>query len=311
MDSASEVAIGIDIGGTDLKYGLVSRQGEVRHAGAVPTKATDGRVGLRDGVAAAVEACRRHANWKDWKLVAAGMGLPGTVTGRRGTMLMTPPQIQGLTGWESGTCLRDLTRVPVAVDNDATLAGLAESRLGAGRGASTMILVTVGTGLGGALVVGGQLVRGRFGTGGEIGHSVFVPDGLPCSHGGKGCLELYTSATALRRIYRESGGREADTARDIVTKARQGHRRATRALAVVGRNLGLGVSALANVVAPDVVVVGGGLAAAGRLLLDPARAAYKEQSLMYVTRGTRWLKAKLGNRAGLIGAALLAFDEGL
>ena len=80
---------------------------------------------------------------------------------------------------------------------------------------------------------------------------------------------------------------------------------------MVGRNLGLGVSALANVVAPDVVVVGGGLAAAGRLLLDPARAAYKEQSLMYVTRGTRWLKAKLGNRAGLIGAALLAFDEGL
>lgn len=307
----TEVAIGIDVGGTAVKYGLVTRPGEVLHSGSVATLATEGPAGLAEGLKEVAEACLRHARWKNWNVVAAGMGLPGTVSGRRGTVLDAPPQIQGLTGWESGTCLRDLVRVPVAVDNDATLAGLAESRIGAGRGAATMILVTVGTGLGGALLVGGRLVRGAFGTGGEIGHSMFVPDGLPCDHGGRGCLELYTSATALVRIYREMGGREADSVRDVVHKAKQGHRRAIKALATVGRNLGLGVSALANVVAPDVVVVGGGLAAAGRLLLDPAKAAFKDQSLRYVTKGARWRKARLGNKAGTIGAGMIAFEEAI
>ena len=307
----SEVAIGIDIGGTEIKYGLVTHRGEVRHAGAVSTEVAEGREGVQSGLRQVIEQCRHHSGLKGLEIVALGMGIPGTVTGRRGTMLMTPPQIQGLRGWETGTYLRRIARVPVAVDNDATVAGLAEARIGAGRGAATVILVTVGTGLGGALVVGGQLVRGKYGTGGEIGHAVFVPDGLPCAHGGRGCLELYTSATALVRIYREIGGRERDSARDIVAKAKQGHRRAASALNKIGRNLGLGISALANVVAPDLVVVGGGLSAAGRLLIAPARESFKEQCLPYASKGVRWVRARLGNKAGLIGAALLGFEEGL
>ncbi|MAG32364.1 MAG: glucokinase [Deltaproteobacteria bacterium] len=306
-----DLAIGIDVGGTRIKFGLVTKKGEVKTTGSVRTNADEGPVGLRDGLELVVRELKRRAHWKGWKIVAAGMGIPGTVTGRRGTMIMTPPQIQGLHGWETGTCLRQLSGVRTAVDNDATVAGLAEARIGAGHGAPTTILVTVGTGLGGALVVGGKLVRGRFGTGGEIGHSVFVPDGLPCGHGGRGCLELYTSATALVRIYRELGGLDADDPKAIVTKARTGHRKATRALQQIGKNLGLGLSAQASVVAPDLIVVGGGLSAAGRLLLDPARQAFKEQSLDYVSKGCRWVKARLGNRAGLIGAGLLAFEEGL
>ena len=307
----SEVAIGIDIGGTEIKYGLVTPRGEVRHAGAVGTEVVTAREGVQRGLREVLASCRRHAELKGLEITALGMGIPGTVTGRRGTMLMTPPQIQGLQGWETGTYLRRLARVPVAVDNDATVAGLAEARIGAGRGFETVILVTVGTGLGGALVVGGQLVRGEYGTGGEIGHAVFIPDGLPCAHGGRGCLELYTSATALVRIYRELGGRDQDSARDIVAKAKQGQRRATRALGEIGRNLGLGVSALANVVAPDLVVVGGGLSAAGRLLIAPARESFKEQCLPYASKGVRWVRARLGNKAGLIGAALLGIEEGV
>ena len=306
-----EVGIGIDVGGTDIKYGLVTRAGVVRKRAALPPEGAEGRPGIERGVRAAVAAGQEHARRLRLDVAAVGMGIPGTVTGRRGTMLMTPPQIPGLGGWEAATFLRSLTDVPVAVDNDATVAGLAEARIGAGRGAATVILVTVGTGLGGALVVGGELVRGRHGTGGEIGHALFVPGGLPCAHGGRGCLELYTSATALVRIYREMGGRHADSPRDIVSKARQGHRRAGRALAQLGRNLGQGVSSLANVVAPDLVVVGGGLSAAGRLLIGPAREAFKEQCLPYAARGVRWVKAGLGNKAGLIGAGLLALEEGL
>lgn len=306
-----KAAIGLDLGGTNLKYGLVSRKGEVLEAASVPSRCDEGPAGVRESLEAAVKDLAVRARWKGHEIVAAGLGMPGTVTGRRGIVLTSPPQIPGLTGFQAGTCLRSLARVPVAVENDATVAALGEARAGVGIGAATLLLATVGTGIGGGLVIGGHLVRGRYGTGGEIGHGVFHPEGLPCGHGGEGCLELYCSATALVRIYGELGGAEGVGPREIADLAEGGDRRAVSAFDRIGTNLGLGLATAASLVAPDVIAIGGGLADAGRLLLDPVRRAFEAQVLPYVAKGCRILRARLKNRAGLIGAAFLAFEEGL
>lgn len=306
-----QVAIGIDFGGTSTKYGLVSKKGEVLEARSIPSKTETGPLGVRETLEAAVEDLKVIARWKGHQIVAAGLGLPGTVYGRRGIVLTAPPQIRSIGGFEAGTCLRSLTGVKVAVDNDATVAALAEARVGAGRGAPTLLLATVGTGVGGGLVIGGQLVRGRYGTGGEIGHGVFMPNGDSCGHGGHGCLELYASATALCRIYQDLGGASSAAPRDIVTKAEEGERRAVAALERLGTNLGLGLATAASLIAPDVIAIGGGLVAAGKLLMDPLRKSFRDQVLPYVAKGCKIVKARLKNKAGITGAGLLAFEEGL
>jgi glucokinase len=308
---AKVVALGLDLGGSFLKSGLVTPEGEVLHDDAVRSRTHEGPEGLRQAIAEAVARLQEKARWMGVEVRAAGLGLPGTIAGPAGTVLTAPPQIPGIRGFAAARVLRAASGVPSAADNDATLAGLAESRVGAGRGAPTFLLVTVGTGVGGGLVVGGQLIRGRYGTGGEIGHATFVPDGLPCPHGGRGCLELYASAGALQRFYGESGGAAGAEPREILRRAERGEARAARAFDRVGRNLGLGLAAAAAVIAPDVIAVGGGLAEAGRFLLDPLRAAFRAQSLPYAAKGCRIVRARLRNRAGLVGAGLLAFEEGL
>jgi glucokinase len=159
--------------------------------------------------------------------------------------------------------------------------------------------------------MGGRLMRGRYGTGGEIGHAGFDPDGPPCPHGGRGCLEMYCSATALVAQYISSGGRSDSTTRSIVEGARNGEQLALGAVSWAGRNLGRGLASLANVVPPDLILIGGGLSGAGELLLRPVREGFAAQALPHVTKGVRIRGATLGNHAGLVGAALLAFEEGL
>ncbi len=306
-----QVAIGLDLGGTQLKFGLVTRDGEVVHDDVVPSRTAEGILGVKASLEEAVGSLQEKARWKGHTIVAAGLGMPGTVSGSRGTVLTAPPQIPGIMGFHAGTYLRSVSGVKAAVDNDATVAARGEARVGVGVGAPTMLLATVGTGIGGGVVIGGQLVRGRYGTGGEIGHSVFVPDGLPCAHGGAGCLELYASATALKRIYADMGGAEGMEPKNIAARAEKGEAAAVRAFDRVGRNLGLGLAQAATLIAPDVIAIGGGLADAGKLLMDPLRQSFRAQVLPYVAKGARILRAKLRNRAGIIGAAILAFEEGL
>ncbi len=309
-----DVGIGLDLGGTDLKFALVTRSGRALSTGSVPTIADKGTRGLKACLATAVQAAQAAAKAKRVRVVAIGMGLPGAVRGRDGLITVVPPQIPRIRGLRTATELRRLAQVPAAVENDATVAALAEARCGAGRGRNCVLMVTVGTGLGGGLVVHGRVVRGAFGTGGEIGHGVFVKDGLACRHDGadgRGCLELYTSATALVRIHAEHGGEADLTPREIVKRARAGARAARAALRELGTNLGLGLATAAALVAPDVIVVGGGFSNAGRLLLDPVRAAFKKQTLRPLIRGVPVVLARLRNDAGCVGAGLLGLEEGV
>jgi glucokinase len=194
--------------------------------------------------------------------------------------------------------------MPVVVDNDANLAALGEFRAGAGRDAETMIMLTLGTGCGGGLVVGGKLYRGWA----EFGHVVIDEDGLPCqgSCTGRGHLEAYVTGPAATKVARKAFGPDAD-AHGLVALARTGDQRARKILAGIGRHLGAGIATLTNVFAPDVVVVGGGFGcAAAEFLLEPAAEVVRWQALAPAGEQVRIMRAKLGREAGLIGAGVLA-----
>ncbi|GAB3859694.1 ROK family glucokinase [Nocardioides maradonensis] len=204
--------------------------------------------------------------------------------------------------------LADRLGVPTVLDNDANCAAYAELVLGAARGNRDAILITIGTGIGGALVLGGRLYRGSQGMAGEFGHMQVVPDGLRCECGLKGCWEQYCSGRALERVVRVAVGRHLD-GREVARMARSGDATARQAIATVGTWLGVGAAGLVSAFDPELVVVGGGVADVGDLLLDPARDA-----LLDSLQGTdhrvvpALVPALLGAQAGAVGAALLARD---
>ncbi|HWU20988.1 MAG TPA: ROK family protein, partial [Nocardioides sp.] len=204
--------------------------------------------------------------------------------------------------------LADRLGVPTVLDNDANCAAYAELVLGAARGAQDALLITIGTGIGGALVLGGRLYRGSQGMAGEFGHMQVVPDGLSCECGLKGCWEQYCSGRALERVVRVAVGRHLE-GREVARMARAGDGTARQAIATIGTWLGVGAAGLVSAFDPELVVIGGGVADVGDLLLDPARGALLD-SLQGTDRRVvpPLVPAALGPRAGAIGAALLARD---
>jgi glucokinase len=205
--------------------------------------------------------------------------------------------------------LRSESGLPVVSENDATVACFGEATIGAARGVKNVLMATVGTGLGGGAVVEGHLVRGRYGTGGEIGHAIFMPDGEPCGCGARGCLEQYTATNALRRFYTELGGEPQVEIRMLVERAKAGEERARAVVARAGRNLGIGLASCSSLIAPEIIVIGGGISALGPLLLDPVKDAFQKHTLEYVRKGVKIVRAKLGNRAGVAGSGLMAFSH--
>jgi glucokinase len=209
--------------------------------------------------------------------------------------------------------------VPVEIDNDANVACLAEWRIGAARGARNVVMLTLGTGVGGGLVLDGRLYRGSIGSGAELGHVSIDENGPHCQGhcNGRGCLEVLASATGVMAAAQQiasdhphgglatarAAGEDLD-ARYIIDRARAGDEEAIRVFAIVGRHLGVGIANLVNVFNPEVVVIGGGVAAAGEALLAPAREEY-ERRVLKATAGARIVAAELGNDAGVLGAAAL------
>jgi glucokinase len=212
----------------------------------------------------------------------------------------------------------------VSVDNDATCAVLAEARYGAGRGCSNVVLLTLGTGIGGGLYLDGRLFRGMSGAGGEMGHMVIDADGPPCQGNcpNRGCLEALASGSALVREAALRVGREPDTALGrameegvplsgpLVTEfAHDGDPVARGAIEVIGRNLGIGLANLVNIFEPEVIVIGGGVIAAGEMLLEPAREEMLRRALLPGRDEVRVEAAAFGAEAGMIGAAVMAREE--
>jgi len=196
---------------------------------------------------------------------------------------------------------------PVLLENDANAAGWAEFQFGAARTAESMIMLTIGTGVGGAIVESGKLLLGGFGAGAELGHLIIEPGGRLCGCGTRGCLEQYASGTALVREARVLLGRDDVSSAELMELFEHGDERARDALEKVGAALGVGISSLVAVIDPEVIVIGGGVAAAGEHLLEPVRRSFQATYGPYGGRPTPdILVATLGNTAGVVGAADLA-----
>ncbi|WP_347343490.1 ROK family glucokinase [Jatrophihabitans telluris] len=313
------LAIGVDIGGTKVLAGVVDEHGAVIDTTRRLTPGTDveeTEAVIADAVA---ELSARHA------VVAVGIGAAGWIANDRATVLFSPHL-----AWRNEPlrdALSERIGVPVVVENDANAAAWAEYRFGAARDQPVAVMVTLGTGIGGGLVVGGVLYRGAYGVGCEYGHMTVVPDGRRCACGNRGCWEMYASGTALARDAREladispvaahrllqlANGLPGALTGPLVTEAaREGDPAAVEIYTTMGRWLGRGLANLAAVIDPTVFVIGGGVSEAGALLIDPARATFAESLTGRGFRPTAEVRpAELGPEAGLVGAADLARRRG-
>ncbi len=314
---AAECVIGVDLGGTKLLAGVLDEQLAVHRRVHRPVHGLDQRE-LLDAVVEAVQEAREAA---PGEVAAVGFGIPCLIDQRSGiaTQAVNLP-IENVP-------FRDLMverlGLHVEVDNDANVAALAEHRAGAARGMDDAVVLTIGTGVGGGLILGGEVYRGAIGAGAELGHVTIDMNGPRCqgSCPNHGCLEALASGTALARegarIAQEqpdsalgralAEGREVDGA--LVTElAHDGDAAAIAALATIGRNLGVGIASLLNIFNPDVVVIGGGVLAAGELLLGPARDEVARRALRAVGEHVQIVPAHFGAEAGLVGAGALALD---
>jgi glucokinase len=304
----TDVAMALDLGGSALKFGLVSRAGEVVIHGKVRIDVAAKLAGVEAALRDAVARLREQARAVGVEPCCAGAGSAGTLFGPKGRLVTPSPNLPFMKDFELGAFIRRESGLNVVAENDATVAALAELRLGAGRGASNFLMATVGTGLGGGVVVHERLLRGRFGTAGEIGHAIFEPDGRACGCGSRGCLEQYCASRALKRFYREAGGGAVGVT-ELIERTKAGERAALRAVSRAARNLGIGLASFAALVPFDVIAIGGGVSVLGPLLLRPIREAFDAHALPYVRKTTRIVRARLGNRAGIVGAGLLAWDH--
>jgi len=306
-------AIGIDIGGTKIAGALVAEDGQILNEARVETPAS--RPELILGIITnMVERLRGERT-----IAGVGVAVPGFID-RHGELIYYTPNID----WRSEPLKAKLQAhidVPVTVDNDANAAGWAEYVHGAGRSVQDMTMLTIGTGVGGAVITDGELFRGGFGAGAELGHMRIVPDGLACGCGARGCIEMYGSGRALQRFAEEIAAHDPDGAALADLRARNGRLTgddigaliaagdpgAIKALAELGGWIGQAAASLGAVLDPEMFVIGGGVALAGDLLLDPIRAAYQAH---LPARGYHpeplFRTAELVNNAGVVGAASLA-----
>ncbi|MFI6346994.1 ROK family glucokinase [Streptomyces sp. NPDC050560] len=308
------LTIGVDIGGTKIAAGVVDEEGTILDTHTVPTPST--AEGIVDAISTAVTAAGQGHD-----IEAVGIGAAGYVDDKRATVLFAP-NIQ----WRHEP-LKDKVEqrvgMPVVVENDANAAAWGEYRFGAGQGHEDVICITLGTGLGGGIIIGNKLRRGRFGVAAEFGHIRVVPDGLLCGCGSQGCWEQYASGRALVRYAKQraqatpesaeillglgDGTVEGVEGRHISEAARLGCPVAVDSFRELARWAGAGLADLASLFDPSAFIVGGGVSDEGELVLDPIRKSFRRRLI-----GNQWrphaqvLAAQLGGKAGLVGAADLA-----
>jgi glucokinase len=287
--------IGVDLGGTKILAGVMNADGRIESQVEHPTP-VESQEALLDGLDAAVEELR------DDGIVGVGFGIPSRLNQKTG-------QVEGsvnipLEGLDLRSRMSERFGVPVGIENDANAATLGEFRVGAGRDAKSMVMLTLGTGCGGGVVLDGALYRGWA----ELGHMVVEYDGIPCqgSCTGRGHLEAYVTGTAATKFAREAFGPESSS-RELLARASEGDAKAREILDDMGRRLGAGMGSLANIFDPELIVIGGGFAVALEYMLQPAVEVMRREALAPEPDRVRVRHAELGHLAGLIGAGFVAF----
>jgi glucokinase len=312
----SELSIGVDVGGTKVLGGVVDESGNILTRSRRDTP-KEGGSALSDAIADVIkELAGAHT------VATVGISAAGFVSSDRKTMLATP----NISGWNAVDLREEIgsrTDLHIIVENDANAAAWGEAKYGAGRNQDHLMMLTIGTGIGGGIVVNGEIYRGAFGTAAEFGHLRVVPEGHLCGCGARGCFEQYASGNALMRHTRESISATPDMAHNLLARgdgtiagltgahitdaAREGDAVALAAFNTTGQWLGAGIATLSVILDPAVVVIGGGVIDAGEILLAPTREAlHRYMPFAGKHPAPTIIAAELGNEAGLVGVADLA-----
>lgn len=316
LQEGSRVAIGVDIGGTAVKAALVSESGVISHRTEKPTDPLAGTA----SIVSIVGEVTAFAGAANLEVVGVGVGAAGFVDFEAGSMTFAPNLV-----YEDpaiAAAVEKVAHVPVALDNDANAAAWGERAFGAVPGANDLVLLTLGTGIGSGIVQNGRLVRGATGSGSEFGHTIIEVSGPPCRCGLRGCIEQLASGQAIERMARAAvaddpdssildfaGSVEGITGLDVTKAAREMDETARKVLRRAGTYLGIGMSNLANLFDPEVIVLSGSVVGAGEPYLGPARDTLAEMSASQKRRPMRVVLSMLDFDAGIVGAAQLAFDK--
>ena len=292
--------IALDLGGTDLKAACVSARGEVLEYACLPSRALEGEDALMDTLVGVARRWRSGA-------AAVGVGCPGAIHPVSGALVDVTPHLALSAGFQLREVLERALALPVAADNDANCAALGEHRVGAARGARSAVVITVGTGVGCGIVIDDRVLRGAWGGGGEIAHMGLGSRGPGCACGVAGCAEPLSGGEGL--VHRAAAaGLVARGAEGVFALADAGDAVAERLVAEMIDALGQQVACAVQTVNPEIVVVGGGVAQAGEALLVPLCAAIARYAQPSHVRTLRIVPAALGNRAGVVGAGLMAWE---
>jgi len=312
----ADVVLAIDIGGTKLALGLVDAAGTILARDEIPTHAAEGPGRI---LARLLDTARTMLERAGPALAVrrAGIACAGPLD-RQAGLILNPPNLPGWTRIALVEQVQQALGLPAVLDNDANAAALGELQYGAGRGARSLVYLTVSTGIGGGIILEGRLWHGLGDSAGEIGHMTIDPDGPPCGCGNRGCLEALASGPAIARRAREAlqGGRPSRlrdlaeaTAADVVRLAREGDALASEVWAGAVQALALGVGAAITILAPERVIIGGGVAQAGDALFEPVRREVRRRVKLVAVESVPILPAALGRDVGILGAAALALES--
>lgn len=286
--------IGIDLGGTKIAGVLATPSGKVLMDVQIPTEAHLGKKKVIENIKKAIHTLKESHKVK---IKAIGIGAPGPILYDKGIVVEAP----NLPGWKRVNLKKLLEKdfkVPVYVDNDANCAALAEAWFGAGKFADNFVYLTISTGIGGGIIINKQLYRGAIGAAGEFGHMTMDVNGPKCGCGKNGHLEALASGSALRK----KTGLDAIS---LELAARQGNKKAQRAIREAAEYLTVGIANIVNALNPEMVIIGGGLSNMRELLIDPVRRDLKKYALTLPAKSVKIVRAKLGTKAGVLGAAAL------
>jgi glucokinase len=313
-----ELILAVDVGGTNVRVAAVNLEGGVLHKWDFPTEASRGREGVMEHVLSSIRGVLGRFPEEEFEVIGGGFGIPGAIDLDRGIISESP----NLPGWEDfdiRSRLQEGLRMPVFIENDANALALGEGWLGAARNARDFCCLTLGTGVGGAIVLNGDIWHGAEGMAGEIGHMVIQMDGPLCQCGRRGCLEAFASGSAIRHMAIEAikrhektdlvgrcGGQiEAITSITVYESARGGDKLSQEIFRRMGTYLGVGLANLVNILNVELVVIGGRVSEAWDFFVGAAKRELEQRVLGSMGKGMRVEKARCGDDAGILGAAYL------
>ncbi|GEK90641.1 ROK family glucokinase [Alkalibacterium kapii] len=316
--------IGVDLGGTTIKFGIITREGKILEQWSIKTDISDEGTHITPSIIQSINSYMKKNDLSASDFLGIGMGSPGTVNKKRGTVIGAYNL-----NWKTEQPLEEMiegqTGIPLHIDNDANVAALGEQWIGAGNNEPDVVFITLGTGVGGGVIVNGELVHGEIGAAGEIGHMTVDPNGYRCTCGKKGCLETVASATGIKRLAQDGAASfeketplikaiangEKINAKIIIDAAKDGDEFGLAVVDKVTDYLGLACGNIANLLNPSTIIIGGGVSKAGEFLAERIRKHLAVYAFPTIRESTKIRIAELSNDAGIIGASSLVIIESI